>query len=201
MAKGSEDEQDASGTDEEEYKSSTNRTISSRNSNHTSHTPTRSTVTAPTEYSYSDFTVDNPEQRLAPSLHAPIDIVIVMPVSSAMHGIKLTLLRDSLRFLLHSLGPRDRMGLVAFGANTGVSQVASMSTKAWPGWPKVFESMRASSQKSARGDLVEGANVAMDILMQRKSINPVSSVLIISDSSSSDNDSIDFVVSRAEAAK
>jgi hypothetical protein len=41
----------------------------------------------------------------------------------------------------------------------------------------------------------------MDLLMQRKSSNPLSSILLISDSSTSDAESVDFVISRAEAAK
>ncbi|KAK3068426.1 hypothetical protein LTR53_014020, partial [Teratosphaeriaceae sp. CCFEE 6253] len=55
--------------------------------------------------------------------------------------------------------------------------------------------------KTMRADVVEGANVAMDLLMQRKSSNPLSSILLISDSATSDQESVDFVVSRAEAAK
>jgi hypothetical protein len=39
------------------------------------------------------------------------------------------------------------------------------------------------------------------LLMQRKSSNPLSSIMLISDSSTSDTESVDFVISRAEAAK
>ncbi|KAK5240846.1 hypothetical protein LTR16_010087, partial [Cryomyces antarcticus] len=76
-----------------------------------------------------------------------------------------------------------------------------MTTKAWKGWPEVLSSIRPVGQKSLRADEVEGANVAMDLLMQRKSANPISSILLISDSSVADSESVDFVVSRAEAAK
>jgi hypothetical protein len=41
----------------------------------------------------------------------------------------------------------------------------------------------------------------MDLLMQRKVANPLASILLISDSSTSDSESVDFVVQRAEAAK
>lgn len=135
------------------------------------------------------------------SLHVPIDIVVVLPISSSMHGLKISLLRDTLRFLVQSLGPRDRVGLVTFGAADGAHPVVGMTTKAWSGWSKIVESIRAVGHRGPRGDLIEGANVAMDLLMQRKSTNPLSSILIISDSASTDAESIDFVVSRAEAAK
>jgi hypothetical protein len=79
--------------------------------------------------------------------------------------------------------------------------MVGMTSKVWTGWPNVLDSIRPVGQKSLRADVVEGANVAMDLLMQRKSTNPLSNILLISDSSTSDAESVDFVVSRAEAAK
>ncbi|KXL45819.1 MAG: hypothetical protein FE78DRAFT_384502, partial [Acidomyces sp. 'richmondensis'] len=194
-------DQDTSGTDEDDYTTQTsraNKRVSSVLSS--SHGATRSQVTAPTEYTNSR--VGNHDLRLTGfSLHVPLDIVVVIPVSSSMQGLKINLLRDALRFLVSSLGERDRMGLVTFGSGGGGVPLVGMTTKSWSGWPKVLESIRPLGQKSMRADVVEGANVAMDLLMQRKSSNPLSSILLISDSSTSDQESVDFVVSRAEAAK
>jgi len=118
-----------------------------------------------------------------------------------MQGLKITLLRDALKFLVQNLGERDRMGLVSFGSSGGGVPLVGMTTKSWGGWGKIFKDIRPVGQKSLRADVVEGANVAMDLLMQRKSANPISNILLISDSSTSDADSVDFVVQRAEAAK
>ena len=104
-------------------------------------------------------------------------------------------------FRSQNLGDRDRMGLVTFGSSGGGVPIVGMTSKAWKDWPKVLDSIRPVGQKSMRADVVEGANVAMDLLMQRKSNNPLSAILLISDSSTSDAESVDFVVSRAEAAK
>ncbi|KAL5119343.1 hypothetical protein ACEQ8H_002830 [Pleosporales sp. CAS-2024a] len=186
-------EQDYSGTEDEEYRR--NR-VSSINS---SYTAARSTMTAPTEYTSSR--AGKPEPRLANTIHVPVDVVVVIPVSSSMQGLKINLLRDTLRFLVHSLGERDRMGLVTFGSSGGGVPIVGMTNKTWKDWPKVLESIRPVGQKSLRADVVDGANVAMDLLMQRKSSNPLSSILLISDSSTSDAESVDFVISRAEAAK
>jgi len=93
------------------------------------------------------------------------------------------------------------MGLVTFGSSGGGVPLVGMTTKSWNGWNKILNSIRPVGQKSLRADVVEGANVAMDLLMQRKFNNPVSTILLISDSSTSDPESVDFVVSRAEAAK
>ncbi|TKA74713.1 hypothetical protein B0A49_02412 [Cryomyces minteri] len=190
-------DQDTSATDEEDCWSSSQKKMSS--SAHSSHGASKSHHTAPTEYTYSQSAMQ--ETRLPSSVHVPLDIVVVIPVSSSMLGLKLALLRDALRFLVNNLGERDRMGLVTFGSSGGGVPLVGMTTKAWKGWPKVLSSIRPVGQKSLRADEVEGANVAMDLLMQRKSANPISSILLISDSSVADSESVDFVVSRAEAAK
>lgn len=187
-------DQDNSGTEDEDYRRP--KRISSIAS---SYGAARSTVTAPTEYTNSR--AGGAEPRLAGGLHVPLDIVVVIPVSSSMQGLKINLLRDTLRFLVQNLGERDRMGLVTFGSSGGGVPIVGMTSKNWRDWSKVLDSIRPVGQKSLRADVVEGANVAMDLLMQRKSNNPLSSILLISDSSTSDAESVDFVVSRAEAAK
>ena len=187
-------EQDNSGTEDDDYRRP--KRVSSVNS---SYGAARSTMTAPTEYTNSRTSM--PEARLFGSVHVPIDVVVVIPVSSSMQGLKINLLRDTLRFLVNSLGERDRMGLVTFGSSGGGVPIVGMTSKAWRDWPKVLDSIRPVGQKSLRADVVDGANVAMDLLMQRKSSNPLSSILLISDSSTSDAESVDFVISRAEAAK
>ncbi|KAF2420299.1 hypothetical protein EJ08DRAFT_653858 [Tothia fuscella] len=183
-----------SGTDEEEYRTEKTQRLSSV---HSSYGAAKSYNTAMTEYSRAG----NIDPRLQLAFHVPLDIVVVIPVSSSMQGLKITLLRDALKFLVTNLGERDRMGLVTFGSSGGGVPIVGMTSKAWNGWSKVLESIRPVGQKSMRADVVEGANVAMDLLMQRKSANAISSILLISDSSTSDPESVDFVIQRAEAAK
>ncbi|KAF9737581.1 hypothetical protein PMIN03_000246 [Paraphaeosphaeria minitans] len=187
-------DQDNSGTEDDDYRRP--KRISSIAS---SYGAARSTVTAPTEYTSSR--AGRAEPRPSGGLHVPLDMVVVIPVSSSMQGLKINLLRDTLRFLVQSLGERDRMGLVTFGSSGGGVPMVGMTSKNWRDWSKVLDSIRPVGQKSLRADVVEGANVAMDLLMQRKSNNPLSSILLISDSSTSDTESVDFVISRAEAAK
>ncbi|TID14699.1 von Willebrand and RING finger domain-containing protein [Venturia nashicola] len=190
----SDDDPEVSGNEEDDYGTYKSKRLSSTNS---SYGAAKSNNTAPTEYSRAGGN----ESRLQQAFHVPLDMVVVIPVSSSMQGLKITLLRDALRFLVMNLGERDRMGLVTFGSSGGGVPIVGMTSKAWDGWSKVLESIRPVGQKSLRADVVEGANVAMDLLMQRKSANPLSSILLISDSSTSDPESVDFVVQRAEAAK
>lgn len=191
-------EPDNSGTDDDDYRTMKTKRASSINS---SYGGQKSVNTAPTEYTASGMGRTMQDHRMPASIHVPLDIVVVIPVSSSMQGLKITLLRDALKFLVQNLGERDRMGLVTFGSSGGGVPLVGMTTKAWNGWMRILNSIRPVGQKSLRADVVEGANVAMDLLMQRKANNPIATILLISDSSTSDAESVDFVVSRAEAAK
>ena len=191
-------DQDNSGTDDDDYRTLKTKRVSSVNS---SYGGAKSVNTAPTEYTNSGGDMRMPDARVPASIHVPLDLVVVIPVSSSMQGLKITLLRDALKFLVQNLGERDRMGLVTFGSSGGGVPLVGMTTKVWTGWSKILNSIRPVGQKSLRADVVEGANVAMDLLMQRKANNPIATILLISDSSTSDAESVDFVVSRAEAAK
>ncbi|KAB8291564.1 hypothetical protein EYC80_006364 [Monilinia laxa] len=155
-----------------------------------------SIATVPSEYANAPRGL-----RLPAALHVPVDIVVVIPISSSMQGVKISLVRDALKFMVSNLGDRDRMGLVTFGSSGGAAPLVGMTSKTWNGWQQVLASIRPVGQKSHRADVIEGANVAMDLLMQRRSNNPIATILLISDSSTSDAESVDFVVSRAEAAK
>ncbi|KAE8454169.1 hypothetical protein EG329_005094 [Mollisiaceae sp. DMI_Dod_QoI] len=182
-------------TEEEDWQRiSDPKRVSSLNSS--SYGGPRSVTTAPTEYTSAARGT-----RLPAAVHVPVDVVVVIPVSSSMQGVKISLVRDALKFMVQNLGDRDRMGLVTFGSSGGAAPLVAMTTKTWNGWSNILASIRPVGQKSHRADVVDGANIAMDLLMQRKSSNPVASILLISDSSTSDTESVDFVVSRAEAAK
>lgn len=158
----------------------------------------KSATTAHTDYSSHK---DTSELGAPVPLHTPLDLVIVVPVSSSMQGLKINILKDTLRFLVNSLGENDRLGLVTFGSSQGGVPLVGLTSKRWSGWSSVLSSIRPVGQKSLRADVVDGANVAMDLLMQRKDANPLSSILLISDSSTSETEGVAFVVSRAEAAK
>lgn len=187
------DRGELSETDEEaEWQRSAPQRVSST----TSSWGPKSVTTGPTEC--TNLAVKTNPYR---PVHVPIDVVVVVPISSSMQGVKINLVRDALKFMVSALGERDRMGLVTFGSGGGGVPIVGMTTKAWPGWANVLSSIKPVGQKSHRADVVEGANVAMDLLMQRKHNNLIATIMLISDASTADADSVDFVVSRAEAAK
>lgn len=194
-------DQDTSGPDEEEYATKSSKDWKMVSSAHfSSYGGDRSPVTATTEYTNSLVGGHDTRFNVA-SLHVPLDVVVVIPASLSMQGLKIDVLRDSLRFMVSSLGEKDRMGLVTFGSGGGGVPLVGMTTKNWAGWSKALDPKRPVAHETLRADVVDGANVAMDLLMQRKSSNPLSNILLVSDSAISDSESVDFVVSRAEAAK
>lgn len=136
-----------------------------------------------------------------PSAHVPLDIVIVASMYQSMHGIKLTVLKDTLRFVLSNLGPYDRLSIVTFGAASGPVVHTELMHCSWSGWDERINSLRPATAKNMRGDMVEGTNTAMDLLMSRTFRNPLAAVLLISDSHLPEPEDVDYVISRAEAAK
>ena len=72
-----------------------------------------------------------------------------------MQSLKITLLRDTFKFLVQNLSERDRMGLVSFGSSGGGVPLVGMTSKAWGGWNKIFNSIRPIGQKILRTDVVE----------------------------------------------
>ncbi|KAJ8610972.1 hypothetical protein MRB53_038185 [Persea americana] len=139
-------------------------------------------------------------RSIASDLSLPIDLVIVIPLSSSMHGIKTTLLRDTLRFVVQNLGPRDRLGLVAFGSGSAQA-LATLNSGSWRGWPGVIDSVRPNNQRSLRADLAEGAAVALDLLTQRQVGNPIASIFVVSDVANSEQETVEVVAARSEQAR
>ncbi|KAI0997969.1 hypothetical protein K3495_g10221 [Podosphaera aphanis] len=187
---------EASDQDEEDWRRVADRISPHRNPSLSSNGAPRSVTTAATEYTIANKTPKSPTK-----VHVPIDIVVVVPISSSMQGVKISIVRDALKFMVQNLGERDRMGLVTFGSSGGATPLVGMTSSSWKGWSGILSSIKPIGQKSPRADVGEGANVAMDLLMQRKSNNPITNILLISDSSMSDQETVDFVISRAEAAK
>lgn len=104
------DRGDLSETDEGEWHRSRPQRVSS-----TASWGPKSVTTAPTEYTSFAARGSQP----CGSVHVPIDVVVVVPISSSMQGVKINLVRDALRFMVNNLGEQDRMGLATFGSGGG----------------------------------------------------------------------------------
>ncbi|KAF1822456.1 uncharacterized protein K489DRAFT_292355, partial [Dissoconium aciculare CBS 342.82] len=132
-------------------------------------------------------------------LHSPMDIVVVFPISSAAHGFKADILRDSLRFLLSLLGDRDRLAIITVGDDSGSKILAPLTTKYSASWSSKLGQIQPLEQQDTVPDIIEGANAAVDILMRRRLSNPIAQVFLLSDvGSAAAETSIDLLTARAD---
>ncbi|KAI5296637.1 hypothetical protein KEM52_004469 [Ascosphaera acerosa] len=147
--------------------------------------------------SESAATVQTGSARLSP--HVPVDIVAVVSLCNSMHGIKLSNLQDTLRFARAHLGPHDRLSIVSFGTTSGPTIICELHGSDWLHWEEKIAALEPSPARTSHGDMVEGVNTAIDMLMSRTYGNPLASVMLISDSDLIEPDDVDYIVTRAEA--
>ncbi|EST09284.1 Zinc finger, RING-type [Kalmanozyma brasiliensis GHG001] len=165
--------------------------------------------------------------------HTPIDLVLMISVPSVLPehitgsisssaALKLRLIRSSLDFVIHNLGPNDRVSLVAFtvGIDGEVKRTGLLNphreasrklleefvqnigqpleTQAADSFSVDLSKLGGSTE---RIDSVTAVNVGLDVVLARKAKNPVTSMMLINDTSDGPKrNQMDLVMARAEAA-
>lgn len=89
---------------------------------------------------------------------AGIDAVLVVSVAASMHGLKLQILKDALKFIAKNLGDYDRMALIVFGGSSGPEVIAGMTRKSIPVWEKAIDALE-SGPRGVKTEVVEGVNL------------------------------------------
>ena len=108
----------------------------------------------------------------------PLDLVCVLDVSGSMSGAKITLLKDTLKYLVDLLGENDRISIVKFnGSAERLTPLQRVTEANKPKILKAIESLYASGGTSITAGMTE----AVSILNGRKYKNSVSSVFLLSD--------------------
>lgn len=158
---------------------------------------------------------------LAPH-HTPLDLVLVLstPAPTSNNGslpLKMRLMRTSLQFVLACMGPRDRISLVAteLGVNGTVRRTPFLNATVHDSRRRLemfVEALGTGFQEhddfeveispDERQDVVTAVNVALDVILQRKVKNPLTGMIVISDTSELIKRSqMDLVTARLDAAK
>ncbi|KAH9951186.1 Pleckstrin homology domain-containing protein [Amylocystis lapponica] len=165
-----------------------------------------------------------PSNSLTPLPHPPLDLILIVsvPSPSAAPGtaeFKLRVLRASLDFILASLGQRDRLSLVSFEVGVGgrVRKTPFLSAgkpasrgrlkkfvddigRREDGSPYEDEFLVRGSQDD-KTDVVTAVNHGLDVVLQRKSRNPVTGMVLVSDAADTTRRAqMDLVLARTEAA-
>jgi uncharacterized protein YegL len=126
---------------------------------------------------------------LASPRRAPIDLVTVLDVSQGMVGEKLQALKRGVRLLVASLGPADRLSVVAFsGATKRLLPLRRMTRQGQRSARQIVDRLVvcASSQEqqhssSASACVGDALRKATKVLEDRRHRNPVATVMLLSD--------------------
>jgi hypothetical protein len=175
---------------------------------HHAETPQQTTPNSPIEE------VPKPLQLSAPQIpaaaenariamrshHVPMDVVVVVPLSSSAHGFKADVIRDSVRFLVSQLGDLDRLAIVTVGEDDGSKVLAPLATRYSAVWSTKIDLIQPLTRDNAVPDIIEGANAAVDALMRRRSSNFLAQILLLSDMAVAPETDINLLTSRAETA-
>lgn len=165
--------------------------------------------------------------------HTPIDLVIMISVPSVLPehmsgsisssaALKLRLIRSTLDFIVHSLGPNDRISIVAFsvGIDGEVKRTGLLNPHREASQQLLQEFVQNIGRpwetqdadpfsvdlsklggSSERIDSVTAVNVGLDVVLGRKAKNPITSMMLINDTSDGPKrNQMDLVMARAEAA-
>jgi len=124
---------------------------------------------------YSQIVVEAPkcETTSRPSL----DIVSVLDVSGSMSGEKISLVRKSMRRLVRSLGPQDRVAFVTFDSRVStVMKFCNLDEQNKTRAYDIISKLRPGSSTNLCGGVVEGVE---QLLADR--VNDVASILLFTD--------------------
>ncbi|KAK6992182.1 Pleckstrin homology domain-containing protein [Favolaschia claudopus] len=168
------------------------------------------------------YTSAGPSNSLTPLPHPPLDLILVISLpppgaAPSTAALKVRVIKATLDFVLASLGSKDRLSLVTFE----VGQSGKVRRTPFLGVSKAQSRQRLEKfvdeigvrvddssdeflvrgSKDEKTDVVTAVNHGLDVVLQRKSKNPVSGMLLVSDASDSTRRAqMDLVLARAEAA-
>lgn len=162
-----------------------------------------------------------------PATFTPLDLMLVLSVPRAAHsmngpssnGLKLRLIKSTLDFIIHAVGPRARISIVAY--TTGDSSTSSLKKTPWlatgrPDGMRRLEQAVAELAGDSSDRYVEGltfvdpkeekvtvataVNLALDIMLQRTSKSATCGMLLLNDGKDgAQKQHIDLILARADA--
>ncbi|CAD6266481.1 unnamed protein product [Miscanthus lutarioriparius] len=120
-----------------------------------------------------------PALSAAEARHALLDVVTVLDVSEIMSGAKLAQVKSIVRFLIDSLGPHDRLSVVAFSGDTRrVTRLTCMTEDGKATAKCAVEALKASGGST---NVRAGLDEAAKVLESSQHRNDIVGVIFISD--------------------
>lgn len=163
-----------------------------------------------------------------PATFVPLDLMLVLSVPrAASHsngpsssGLKLRLIKSTLDFIIHAVGPRARVAIVAY--TTGDATTSSLRKTPWlatgrsdgmrrleqavaelagePTDKHSDEGLTLVDSKEAKVTVATAVNLALDIMLQRTSKSTTSGMIVLNDAKDgAQKQHIDLVLARTDA--
>lgn len=121
---------------------------------------------------------DNPDNPTSQNPRAPVDLVTVLDVSGSMAGTKLALLKRAMGFVVQNLGPSDRLSVIAFSSTA--RRVFPLRRMTESGRQQALQAVNSLISNGGT-NIAEGLRKGAKVLGDRKSKNPVGSIILLSD--------------------
>ncbi|GAA5977334.1 hypothetical protein JCM5350_002432 [Sporobolomyces pararoseus] len=158
-----------------------------------------------------------PTQTLGPRQFTPLDLMLILSVpASGPTSLKIGILRNSLEFLVAHVGPRTRISLVTYTSGEGTRGIlrktpflAVGKTEGKARLEKAISEIGSEGSDSSamidhheeRVNVVTACNLALDIVLQRKSKSALTGMILLNDGrDGAQKQQMDLVMARAEAA-
>ncbi|CAL0331573.1 unnamed protein product [Lupinus luteus] len=114
---------------------------------------------------------------------APVDLVTVLDVGGSMNSTKLRLMKHMMRIVISSLGPNDRLSIVAYSAGSKrLLPLRRMTSSGQRSARRIVDAIakihQPRSGSSVKNDAVKKAT---KVLEDRRDKNSVASVIVLSD--------------------
>ena len=107
-----------------------------------------------------------------------VDLVFIIDISGSMMGPKLELVKKTIEFTVSKLSPSDRVSLVTFNNSTNrLCPLLSMTDR------NKSLILKLVNQINAFGgtEIIEGLNLGLKVMSDRRIVNSVSSIILLSD--------------------
>ncbi|XP_009400831.2 E3 ubiquitin-protein ligase WAV3 [Musa acuminata AAA Group] len=116
----------------------------------------------------------------------PIDLVTVLDVGQGMTADKLQMLKSKMRLVVSSMGPADRLSVVAFSAVAGAKRLLPlrrMSRQGQRAARQIVERLVVVGGGAPSGEeiVADALRKATKVLEDRRERNPVATIMLLSD--------------------
>lgn len=109
---------------------------------------------------------------------APLDLVTVLDVSGSMKGTKLALLKSAMSFVIQTLGPNDRLSVIAFSSTA--RRLFPLRRMTLIGRQQALQAVN-SLVDGGGTNIADGLKKGAKVIEHRRLKNPVCSIILLSD--------------------